>query len=65
MTTGKVHVTSDATIVTSETFKLGQVGTESQEMGERLKKHEDETKECFSIAKGKLTDTKGDRTGKR
>ena len=41
MTTGKVDVTSDATI---ETFKLGQVGTESQEMGERLKKQEDETK---------------------
>ena len=33
METGKVEVTSDATIVTSETCKLGQVETKSQELG--------------------------------
>ena len=33
MTTGKVKVTSDATIVTSETCKLGQVEMKSQELG--------------------------------
>ena len=33
MEMGKVEVTSDATIVTSETCKLGQVETKSQELG--------------------------------
>ena len=33
METGKVEVTSDAPIVTSETCKLGQVETKSQEFG--------------------------------
>ena len=33
MTMGKVEVTSDATIVASETRKLGQVETKSQELG--------------------------------
>ena len=33
-----------------------KVETKNQEMGKRLKKHEDETKECFSIAKGELTE---------
>ena len=34
-----------------------KVEMESQELGERLKKHEDETKEGFSIAKEGLTET--------
>ena len=33
MTTGKVEVKSDVTIVTSETCKIGQVETKSQELG--------------------------------
>ena len=40
-----------------------KVETKNQEMGKRLKKHEDETK-CFSIAKDELkevTETQGDR----
>ena len=34
-----------------------KVETESQEFGERLKKHEDETKEGFSMTKEELTET--------
>ena len=44
--------------MTNMVKEMGQkVEMKNQEMGKRLKKHEDETKECFDTAKEELTET--------